>query len=215
MKPVVKICGMMRSEDVGMCIGYGVDIIGIVVEHTEPVPWSVCVPKAKELIAACGDAAKSCVVTDGGTGKLLQLAYTLKPDYIQMHFGGSVEETAQLVNKLKNYCGTKLIVTLFPETLQEEAVQLSKTGAAALLLDKRRPGKAAIGGIAELHLFKRIQYAVSCPVILAGGLKPANIEQMLRFSQARMIDIMTGVEVAPGIKDEVKVAALFRSLPMQ
>ena len=96
----------------------------------------------------------------------------------------------------------------------KEIMKLSKTGVAALLHDLRIPGNASVGGMADPHFFKNVQNIVNCPVILAGGLKSTNIEQMLKLSQARMIDVMTGVEVAPGIKDEAKVAAFFRNLQM-
>jgi len=73
---------------------------------------------------------------------------------------------------------------------------------------------SAIGGTADPRFFKQVQDAVRCPVILAGGLNSSNIEKMLRLSEARMIDVMTGVEALPGIKDEKKVSALFRNMTM-
>jgi phosphoribosylanthranilate isomerase len=205
---------MMLSEDVSMCVDYGADIIGIVVEHSEPVPWNVDMHRARQLIAACGNSVKSCVVSHGDAAKLIHLARTLKPDYLQVHFGESVEDIARLLDELQNCCETKLIVAVSPNILLEEAAELSKTGVAALLLDKRILGNAAVGGQAEPRRFKSVQNIVSCPVILAGGLNPTNIEQMLRLSQARMIDVMTGVEAALGMKDEAKVSALFRNLLM-
>ena len=213
MRPIVKICGMTRSDDIRMCIHYGAKVIGIVVEYPEPVPWSVDVCTAGELVAACGDTAKSCIVSDGSHAKLVRLAHLLQPNYIQTSFGGAVEEIDRLVNNLQNCGATKLIVAISPQTPLEKTIELSKTGITALLLDPRTSRNAVIGGIAEPHRFKCVQDTVNCSVILAGGLNSSNIELMVRLSQAQMIDVMTGVEGSPGVKDESKVSSLFRNLP--
>lgn len=213
MKPEVKICGMMNSDDIKMCVEYGTDTVGIVVDHPEPVPWNTDVGKAKELIADCG-TAKSCIVTDGDTTKLINLAYTLQPDYMQLHFNGFVEDIAQLVKQLRKYTKTKLYVTFTPATPLDKIIELSMLDIAALLHDMRVPGNTRVGGTANPRFFKQVQNTVNCPVILAGGLNPSNIETMLKISEARMIDLMTGVEASPGIKDKAKVSALFRSLTM-
>lgn len=213
MKPTVKVCGMMRSEDVRMCIEYGTDTIGIVVDYPEPVPWNVDLTRAKELVMACG-IAKSCIVTDGDTAKLVRLARTLQPDYMQVHFRGHFDDTACLVDQLKLCSKTKLVVTFTPATPLDEIVELSRLNLAALLHDMRIPGNTIVGGIADPRFFRKVQDSVNCPVILAGGLNSSNIKEMLELSKARMIDVMTGVEALPGIKDEKKVSALFRNLTM-
>lgn len=134
---------MKRAEDIRMCIGYGTDTIGIVVEYPEPVPWNVDAATAKELIAACETTAKSCIVTHGDITKYVQLAYTLQPDYMQIHFGGDVEDIFQLTKQLGSCSKTRLIVTFTPTTPFEEIMELSKLDISALLHDLRVPGNSA------------------------------------------------------------------------
>ena len=196
-----------------MCVRYGADIIGFVVDYPRPVPWNLSVDAAAALISAVSGSAKTCLVTGGSPDKIRRLAAKLKPDYIQLHGGESIEDTAYLSRELQKQ-GISVIKTLFPDwpNLTQAAVDFSKTGVYALLVDPRTPDNAAIGGVADLSVFKEIQGAVTCPVILAGGIHPGNAAEMIRGAAPRIIDLMTGVERSPGRKDEAKVDALFQAL---
>lgn len=212
MRPIVKICGHMRAEDVRMCVRHGVDIVGFVVEYPRPVPWNLNVATAKELIAVADEPAKICIVTGGKPDKVLRIAMETMPDYIQLHCNETLQDTAQIVRELKNH-GVKIIKTVFPNTpdLEKTAAAFCTAGVYALLFDPRTPDNAVHGGMADLSAFDKLQRAVSCPVILAGGISPGNVAEIVLQSSARIIDLMTGVEICPGIKDEAKVAALFQA----
>ena len=95
----VKICGLMREEDVETCIGYGVDIVGFVVDYPVDVPWNLDVKRAKELIGffkKCsgknGSLSRCCIVTGGDSKKLTGLLTGLNPDLIQLHYKEGVNE---------------------------------------------------------------------------------------------------------------------------
>jgi len=203
----------MRAEDVRMCVRHGADIVGFVVEYPHPVPWNLNVETAKKLIAAVNKPAETCIVTGGPPDKVLRLAREAKPDYIQLHCGESLEDTAYLVRELKKQ-GVKIIKTVFPNTpdLEKAAADFCSAGVHALLFDPRTPENAAQGGTVDLSVFEKLQRAVSCPVILAGGITPENAAEIVRQSEPQMIDLMTGVELHPGNKDESKVVALFQAL---
>jgi len=204
----------MRERDVRMCARLGADIVGFVVEYPHPVPWNLDVAAAKELLAAAaGGPAKTCVVTGGAPDKIIRLAMETKPDYIQLHCRETIEDTAFLVRELGKH-GIKIIKTVFPDTpdLEKTAQAFCAAGVAALLFDPRTPDNAAHGGMADLEVFDRLQRAVSCPVILAGGITPENAAEIVSQSGAARIDLMTGVETCPGVKDEGKVVALFQAL---
>jgi len=213
LRPSVKICGLMRAEDVRMCVRRGADMVGFVVEYPYPVPWNLDVEAAKALMALVGEPAKTCVVTGGPPDKVLRIARETKPDYIQLHCNETLADTALLVNELKNH-GVKIIKTLFPNTpdLEKTAAAFCAVGIDALLFDPRTPDNAAHGGMTDLSAFSQLQRAVNCPVILAGGISPGNVAEIVLQSQTQHIDLMTGVEVSPGIKDETKVIALFQAL---
>ena len=209
----MKICGLMREEDVKMCVRYGADIIGFVVEYPRPVPWNLTAERAKALIRTVEKPAETCIVTGGSKEKILNLVLEMKPDYVQLHGGESLEDTAWLVGEMKKR-GVKVIKAVFPDTpdLLKAATDFCAAGVDALLLDPRAPGNAKSGGAADLAAYMELQSAVSCPVILAGGLTPENAAEAVRETGAQMIDLMTGVERSYGVKDEKKVAALFQSL---
>ena len=209
MRPIVKICGLMREDDVRMCARHGADILGFVVEYPKPVPWNLRAAAARTLIAAAPKSVRTCVVTGGSVERVLRVARKTQPDYIQLHCGESLEDTVYLVRQ-----GLKIIKTLFPNTpdLEQAAADFHAAGVYALLYDPRTPDNAAQGGKADLLMFSRLRQAASCPVVLAGGITPANAAEMIAAARPEMIDLMTGVEHSPGVKDETKVIELFRAL---
>ena len=213
-RPAVKICGQTRADDLWMCVRFGADIVGFVVDYPRPVPWNLDLQQASELIKSTPPSAKTCVVTGGATGKILSLARELRPDYLQLHYGETPEETAYLCGELREL-GIRVIKALSPglPDLEQAAVSFAATGVYALLLDPRTPDNAAHGaGTASFAVYKKVARAVSCPVFLAGGITSANVREAVRQTGAPLIDLMTGVESSPGVKDRAKVAALFAAL---
>ncbi|MCL2099740.1 MAG: phosphoribosylanthranilate isomerase [Oscillospiraceae bacterium] len=211
----VKICGLMREDDVRMCITHGTDIIGFVVGYPKYVPWDIDAQKAKKLISLVkGSSAAGCIVTGGAPEKIIETALETEPDYVQLHYGESLEDTAYIANKLKP-CGIKIIKTLFPDTpnLEKTAAEFCKLGVYALLFDPRTPENAAAGGGgADISVYTKLKAAADRPVILAGGITPENAAELVCKSGACIIDLMTGVESRPGVKDEKKVKSLFKAL---
>ena len=211
-RPIVKICGLRRGEDLRVCIQHGADILGFVVDYPHQNPWNLTVGEAKKLMAAASPA-KSCVVTGGTAEHVLSLAAELRPDYMQYHWEATAPQVKYLAGALEPF-GVKLIQAVFPHTpdLPQTAAAFAAAGAHALLLDSRTPEHAQHSGAASIAAWQKLQPAVNCPVILAGGITPDNAAALVRSSDVAMIDLMTGVELAPGVKDKEKVAALFRAL---
>lgn len=209
----VKICGLTNEDDVKMCVCRGTDIIGFVVDYPRPVPWNLDARTAKKLAAGVFYPSEICVVTGGPPDKIIGLASEIKPDYVQLHSGETLGDTARLVLKLKKR-GIKIIKTVFPDTpdLERAAAEFCKAGVYALLFDPRTPDNALTGGNANIDMFLFLKNAVSCPVILAGGINPGNAADIIQKTNAQIIDLMTGVEKAPGVKDEKKVKLLFEKI---
>jgi len=204
----------MRAQDVQMCAQHGADILGFVVEYPRPVPWNLSVAKAKELMAAVRRPSETCAVTSGSPDHVLHIAAETKPDYIQLHGNETLEDTAYLVSELGKR-GIRIIKALFPDTpdLEKTAADFCAAGVYAVLFDPRTPNNAKHSGTADLSAYQKLRHAVDCPAILAGGINPENAAEIARQTKAQMIDLMTGVEISPGIKDETKVIALFQALP--
>ena len=213
MYPKVKICGLMRFDDVRMCVRYGADIIGFVVDYPHPVPWNLNAQTARELMSAVSEPSETCIVTGGEAEKILKLAFELQPNYIQLHGGESLDETAKIIYNLRK-SGVKIIKTLFPDTpdLEKTAADFCDLGVYSLLYDPRTPNNAASGGTADLYSFKKLRDSVRCPVILAGGINSENVADIIKKTNAQIIDLMTGVEYSLGVKSEAKVNLLFKAL---
>ena len=208
--PFVKICGLQRLEDVRMCMRHGADVLGFVVDYPKPVPWNLTLNEAKELMAAVNLPTKTCVVTGGTTKHVYEMAEMLRPHYIQLHWDIPLADPADLVESLKQI-NVKLIQTIFPNTpdLEQVAADFCHAGVYALLLDPRTPNGVE-GGNADIIIWDKVQNAVTCPVILAGGITPKNVTKLIKGSNIWMIDLMTGVEITPGMKDEGLVVELFK-----
>jgi phosphoribosylanthranilate isomerase len=203
----------MREQDVQMCVRHGTDIVGFVVEYPRPVPWNLSAADARALIATIRKPAETCAVTGGSPDHVLRIAMETKADYIQLHCNETLEDTAYLVNELGKH-GVKIIKTLFPDTpdLEKTAADFCAAGVYAVLFDPRTPDNAVHSGTTDLSVYKKLQHATSCPVILAGGITSNNVAELVRQTKTPIIDLMTGVEIRPGMKDESKVAALFQAL---
>jgi phosphoribosylanthranilate isomerase len=213
MLPLIKICGLMRAQDVQMCVRHGADMVGFVVEYPRPVPWNLSAAEAGALIATVGQPTRTCVVTSGPPEHVLRIAAQTRPNTSQLHGNETLADTAYLAHELGKQ-GVKIIKAIFPDTpeLEKTAAAFCAAGVDAVLFDPRTPHNAHHGGMADLSVYQKIQRAVRCPVILAGGINPDNAAEIVRQTSAPMIDLMSGVETSPGIKDEAKVVALFQAL---
>jgi phosphoribosylanthranilate isomerase len=210
MRPLIKICGTTRAEDVVICSKYGADILGFVVDYPKPVPWNLSIEQAKELIAGVPVGVRTCVVTGGSAEKIIRLTREIKPDFIQLHYKETPQDVAEVVKELSD---TDIKVIKFlpvdSENLTELAIEYEQTGCYALLYDPRNPETAHEGGKADVPAYLKLKEAVKCPVILAGGITPCNVAELISQAKPPIIDLMTGVEETHGVKDEEKVKMLF------
>lgn len=223
MRPLLKICGLMREEDVLLCCRKGVEICGFVTEYPVPVPWNLTGDRCGELLPLVKDGARSCVVTGGTREKIRALALRLQPDFVQLHGGESLAVTADLVQDLAPR-GIRVIKTVPPsaEARRREfgtadpgecGRLLERAGVYAALVDARGPDNAAKAGArVDPSLFLAVREAVRCAVILGGGVRSENCAQLIASLDPAVLDVMTGVETKPGIKSEAMLDALLTAM---
>lgn len=204
MTPRLKICGLMRQEDVQLCCRIGVDICGFVTEYPIDVPWNLTRTQCAALLHSVSAPSKSCIVTGGSREKILNLALELRPNFVQLHYHETAEDAAYLVKELAPY-GVGVIKTVSPG---EDINMLCASGIYALLVDARGPGNATAGGAADLDFYCQVQSIATCPVMLAGGITAENVQSVITEAAPDLIDVMTGVELSPGIKSEQKIVSL-------
>lgn len=201
----VKVCGLTREKDLGMVVAAGVDAVGFIVG----IPSSarnLTLQKAKNLVSQVPVFIDSVVVTTPKSIDWLEEVYDkLKPNAIQIH-GKERLDISKIRERIPN---TKLIKTIYvtKEVLNGNRIEELLT-FDAILLDSFSKGK--YGGTGKVHdwtLSKKIKKLLTpIPVILAGGLKPENVKQAILSVEPYAVDVASGVESYPGIKNWRKVS---------
>ena len=219
----IKICGLKRAVDLRLCHELGVDLAGLVTEYPLPVPWNLTAEAAKTLLVEVEPPIKSCIVTGGSREKIFALAERLRPGYVQLHYRESLADAAWLAGALAPY-GIGVIKTLpfLPEErlsqfgtadIADCVTMLDGTDIYAILADSRAPANAAgPGTLLDLDLYRQIKTQAHKPVILAGGLTAESLPAILASETVDFIDIMTGVESAPGVKEREKLNAVIKQI---
>ncbi|MEM2972270.1 MAG: phosphoribosylanthranilate isomerase [Candidatus Bathyarchaeia archaeon] len=207
----VKICGITNEEDLRMVCNMGADAVGFVV-GVPSSPRNLTMEKAEKLVRLVPVFVKSVVVTVPKTIEDVLIVYErLKPNAIQIHG----EETPNAKTLQEKMLGTSLIRAVSVksrETVDKVAAEETKF-FDAVLLDSYSPRK--YGGTGMVHnweLSKKVREAIHPkPLILAGGLTPENVKDAIQTVKPYAVDVSTGVESKPGVKDPEKVEAFIKN----
>lgn len=193
----VKICGLSTPHTMEAALAAGADFVGLV--FFPKSPRNVSVEQAAQLAAqAQGRASTVALTVDADDGLLQQIAERVKPDFIQAH--GS--ETTQRVAAIQALTGIPVIKAVKVRERQHvDAAAAYAPVSAFLLYDALAPQGAALPGGNGLAFDWTILDGANRPFMLAGGLTPANVREALQVTRAAMLDVSSGVESAPGIKD--------------
>jgi len=200
----VKICGITREEDLKMVSDLGADAIGFVVDVPSS-PRNISLKKAEKFIRFVPVFVKSVLVmVPKSIDELVLTCEKLNPNILQIH-GENILDASTLREKISN---TSIIRAL--NANQENALKAASEASKsfdAILLDSSTHGM--YGGTGKVHdwnISKRVKQVIcSKPLILAGGLNPENVKEGIRMVQPYAVDVSTGVESLPGIKDPDKV----------
>jgi phosphoribosylanthranilate isomerase len=192
----IKFCGITRPQDAARAVALGVDLLGFVLVPASPRAVS---PKAAEAIRRTLPPGVSSVAlfkdADAATIDVALQQFT--PDWLQFH-GGEVPEDCAVwgrpwVKAVAMKGGADLV-----------ALAARYAGAGALLLDGHAPG--AMGGSGETFDWGAVDRGVTMPLIVAGGLHPDNVAEAIRVARPYAVDVSSGIESRPGIKDSGKMA---------
>ena len=206
---LIKICGLTTPDALAAALEGGADFVGAVVfprspRHLEP-------DQAAALFAAARERAKVvAVVVDPDDALLAEIGRTLKPRFVQLH-GREAPERADAVRRLT---GAGVIKALPIRSEADFAPALAWADVADhLMFDARPPeGSTLPGGVGHSFDWRLLTgRAFDRPWFLAGGLGPENVDEALRISGAPMVDVSSGVESAPGVKDAGRIAAFIQA----
>jgi len=191
----IKCCGMTRVEDALLAAQLGADAIGVVM--TAHSKRQVSLEQAKTIVDAMPPFVTTVVLCmDDDAGFVQEIIDTVRPSLLQFHGTESDEWCRQF--------GHPYLKAI---AMGEGAAALYQLHdhphAAGLLLDGHGLGEA--GGSGKVFDWSLMPHNLKQPLILAGGLTPANVAEAIRVAQPWAVDVASGIESAPGIKDPVKL----------
>jgi len=200
-----KICGLSDAEGMDAALTGGARYVGFVFFPKSPRHLSV--EKAASLATpARGRADTVAVTVDADDDLLGAIARTLQPDWIQLHGA----ETPARAAAVRRYAGKGVIRALgVARAADLAAIDGYAEAADAFLFDAKAPPEAALPGGNGAAFDWRILAGRSFarPWFLSGGLDADNVAEAIATSAARMVDVSSGVERAPGVKDPLRIEA--------
>lgn len=220
----VKLCGMMDKEGIDICTsGASPEMLGVVTEYPSPVPWNLGAEDAERLIDYIPEDIYSCLVMGGDPGKIIALGESLRPDFIQIHNKESLEDTVLIARELAP-AGIRIIRSVPTESKKTEAqfgtsdlekisYILRDAGVARILMDSRNSENASgLGSRTPMEEFRHLTSVSPIISVIAGGINADNARSVISESGARYIDLMSGIEDAPGRKNPGLVKKLFDNI---
>lgn len=210
MNPKVKICGLTRSEDIESAILHGANFLGFIVEAKSARRLSV-LEAAKLSLPAKASAKTVAVTVNADDATIEAIATQMQPDYIQFHGDESVDRLAEIARRYK----IKTIKAVAVSTPADMITAEQYAGVADFILYDAKPPKGeTVRGGHGLSFDWNILTQSPVPKIwaLAGGLTPDNVTEAIARTHAPILDISSGVESAPGIKDALKIEAFMKDV---
>ena len=209
MSLIVKICGLSTRETLDVALDAGADMVGFV--FFPPSPRHLALEAARDLGEAVkGRAAKVALTVDADDTMLAAIVEALQPDILQLH--GS--ESLARLRDIKQKFGLPVMKALAVETPADLA---SLPGYAAvadrILFDARAPKEATrpggLGAVFDWHVLEKLDLAL--PFMVSGGLHAGNVAEAVRVTRAGGVDVSSGVERTPGVKDPEMIRAFIRA----
>lgn len=200
----VKICGLRTVADVAAAAAAGAAYAGFV--FFAKSPRHLTIAQARELaIAAPVGLAKVALVVDADDAALDAIIEAVPLDMLQLHG----HETPDRVAEVRARYGLPVMKAVgVADEGDLAAVFEYSTVADQLLIDAKPPKGATLPGGNGLSFDWRLvaQRRWLRPWMLAGGLTPDNVAEAIRLTNARQVDVSSGVESAPGVKDAARMA---------
>ncbi|MEA2931079.1 MAG: phosphoribosylanthranilate isomerase [Hyphomicrobiales bacterium] len=206
---LVKICGLSTPDALDAALEAGADMVGFV--FFAPSPRNISLDTARSLSVRVNDRAGKVALTVNADDLVLaQIVDALKPDMLQLHG----QETPERVTAIKQRFGLPAMKVLPIETKADLAAISNYTGVADRLLFDARPPRDATrpGGLGKPFDWRLLENLdLPLPFMLSGGLHAGNVAEALRITRAPGVDVSSGVERAPGLKDPDKIRDFVRA----
>ena len=195
----VKFCGMTRPQDAALAAEIGASYIGVIFAES---PRRVTPALAKEIFASAGANVKRVgVFGTNAPDEIARASEEAGLDVVQLHADPTTSDVNAIRRKFRGEVWAAIRVS--GTHIPADAEMLFDT-ADAIVLDAR--SEQRLGGTGEALPWSDLAVDLardrrSSAVVLAGGLKPSNVESAIRTLAPDVVDVSSGVERAPGIKD--------------
>ena len=201
--PLIKICGLSTIPALDAALDSGADMVGFV--FFPPSPRNIGYDTARALAArVAGRATKVSLTVDADDATLAALIEALQPDLLQLHG----RETPARVAAIREKFGLPVMKALGVSTAADlAAIALYEPLVDRILFDAKPPADATRPGGNGLAFDWRLigDAPIRKPWMLSGGLDAENIAEAIRVTGAPGIDVSSGVESSPGVKDLDKI----------
>ena len=209
MSLIVKICGLSTPATLDAALAAGSDMVGFVFFPASP--RHVDLDTARVLgKQARGRAVKVALSVDADDALLANSIDALQPQILQLHG----QESVARIRDIKQKFGLPVMKALAVATKADLAALPGYAAVCDRILFDAKPPKDATrpGGLGEpfdWHLLEGLNLAL--PYMVSGGLDASNVAEALRITRAGGVDISSGVESAPGIKDPDMIRDFIRA----
>jgi phosphoribosylanthranilate isomerase len=202
----IKICGITETTGLQACLDLQVERIGLM--FAPQSPRCLTMKTAPDLAEMARDkTAIVAVLVNPGDKLLKRVVDAVKPDFLQLHGRETPERVRSIWKRLHIP-----VIKAFAIATQKDIMDTERFShtAAEFLFDAKPPrGSAQSGGhgaVFDWQLLTDVKPAR--PWLLAGGLNCDNVQTAIKVTHANMIDLSSGVESAPGVKDPQLLAKL-------
>jgi phosphoribosylanthranilate isomerase len=204
---MAKICGLSTPDAVSAAVAGGASHIGLM--FFDKSPRNVrpeLAARLAEPVRARSPVKVVAVMVDPSDAEVAEIVRILQPDLIQLHGKESPERTAGI----RAMAGAPVIKAVGVRDASDIAAALKYEGAADhLMFDAKAPeGADRPGGHGSSFDWSLLHgLSLKHPWFLAGGLDPWNVAEAIRASRSPVVDVSSGVERGPGVKDPHLITA--------
>ncbi|PVE25054.1 phosphoribosylanthranilate isomerase [Microvirga sp. KLBC 81] len=210
MNNLIKICGLSTPETLAAALDAGADMVGFV--RFPKSPRHVTLDLGHRLsLQAKGRAMRVVLLVDPGDEDIAQAVEAINPDLIQLHGHESPERVAEIRSMIRRPVMKALGIARKSDL---KALAPYAKQAEHILLDAKPPrtAKALPGGNGvsfDWRLLNGLDPAL--PIMLSGGLTPDNVAEAIRLTKPKAVDVSSGVESGPGLKDPARIEAFIKA----
>lgn len=205
----VKICGLSTDESVAVAVDAGARYTGFV--FFEKSPRNVSIAQARKLaLSVPASVCKVALTVNATDAQLDAITADVPIDMLQLHG----DETPARVIEVKARYGLPVMKVIgVADAGDLVAIDTYMRVSDQILVDAKAAKDAVLPGGNGISFDWRLIAGRrwACPWMLAGGLTFENVAEAVRLTGATQVDVSSGVESAPGVKDNAKIAAFIKA----